>query len=125
MTEQNNLEPRKIIKYKHYFDEFYDNLDKKTQAKIVHVFSIILEEKQVDSKFLKHITSIKGLYEIRIQWQRNIYRIFCCRDKGNLVILFNVFTKKTNKTPKNEIDKAVRLMNEYFKEKENGNKNKK
>jgi len=125
MSKKEEFKTRKIIKYKHYFDEFYNNLDRKTQAKIVHIFSIIIEEKQVDKKFLKHLTGIKDLYEIRVAWQRNIYRIFCCLDKGNLVILFNGFTKKTDKTPQNQIDKAVRLMNEYFKEKENGNKNKK
>jgi phage-related protein len=66
---------------------------------------------------LKSIEGRKGLYEIRIEVGNNIFRIFCCFDKGNLVILFNGFQKKTQKTPAKELDKAEKLMNEYFNEK--------
>ena len=68
-------------------------------------------------KFLKHLTGTNGLYEIRIEYQSNIYRIFCCFDKGKLVVLFNGFQKKSQKTPKNELEKALYLMNEYFQQK--------
>ena len=57
---------------------------------------------------------IPGLFEIRVEDQGNIYRIFCCMDEGNLVILFNGFQKKTQKTPRKEIETAKRIMNEYF-----------
>jgi len=117
MAKKEEFKPRKIIKYKHYFDEFYKPLDDKVKTKIDQIFIIIKEQKQIDPKHLKHIIGVKDLYEIRIRWSNNIYRIFCCLDKGNLVILFNGFTKKTQETPKREIDKAVRLMKEYFKEK--------
>jgi phage-related protein len=65
----------------------------------------------------------KGLFEARIKLGSNIWRVFCFFDKGKLVILLNGFTKKTQKTPQKEIDKAVRLMKEYYEEKnkENGN----
>lgn len=59
----------------------------------------------------------KGLYEARIKLGSDIWRVFCFFDKGKLVILLNGFTKKTQKTPKKEIDKAVRLMKEYYEEK--------
>ena len=64
-----------------------------------------------------------GLYEIRIEHKSNIYRLFCCFDEGKLVVLFNGFQKKTQKTPKNEIEKALSLMEMYFNDKlkENGN----
>lgn len=65
-------------------------------------------------KFLAHMTGTDGLYEIRIEFQNNIYRIFCCFDKGNLVVLFNAFQKKTQKTPKKEIELALKLKVEYF-----------
>ena len=55
-----------------------------------------------------------GLYEIRIEYKSNIYRIFCCFDEGQLIVLFNGFQKKTQKTPQKEIDKALQLMNKYF-----------
>ena len=65
-------------------------------------------------KFLKHLSGTEGLYEIRIEVKSNIYRIFCCFDKGKLVILFNGFQKKSQKTPKAELEKALKLMAEYF-----------
>lgn len=61
------------------------------------------------------MTGTDGIYEIRIEFESNIYRIFCCFDKGNLVVLFNAFQKKTQKTPKKEIDLALKLKDEYFK----------
>jgi phage-related protein len=52
----------------------------------------------------------------------NILRIFCCFDEGNLVVLFNGFQKKTQKTPKKEIEKAARIKAEYFDYKMKGSK---
>jgi phage-related protein len=60
------------------------------------------------------LTGTDGLYEIRIEFESNIYRIFCCFDEGKIVVLFNGFHKKSQKTPKKEIDKAVKLKQEYF-----------
>jgi len=60
------------------------------------------------------MTGYDGLYEIRIEYQSNIYRVFCCFDKGKLIVLLNGFQKKTQKTPRNEIEKAMRIKNEYF-----------
>lgn len=62
------------------------------------------------------MTAYKGLYEIRIDYSSNIYRIFCCFDEGNLIVLFNGFQKKSQKTPQREIDKALKIMAEYFEE---------
>ena len=66
---------------------------------------------------MKHIEGTNGLYEVRVELGSNIYRIFCCFDDGRLVVLFNGFQKKTQKTPKSQIDKAEKLKNEYFNEK--------
>ena len=60
------------------------------------------------------MTGTDGLSEIRVEFEDNIYRIFCCFDKGNLVILFNGFQKKSQKTLKKEIDLALKLKDEYF-----------
>jgi phage-related protein len=57
-----------------------------------------------------------GLYEIRMEYGKNIYRIFCCFDKGNIVVLFNGFQKKSQKTPSSEIEKALKIKKEYFDE---------
>ncbi len=77
---------------------------------------------RIPESYLKKITGAKGLYEARISLASNIWRVFCFFDKGRLVILLNGFTKKSQKTPKREIEKALRLMNDYFNEKKGGNK---
>ena len=69
---------------------------------------------RVPEKFLAPMTGYDGLFEIRIEYQSNIYRVFCCFNKGLLVVLLNGFQKKTQKTPKDEIERAMRLKNEYF-----------
>lgn len=78
------------------------------------MLKIVRTVKAVPAKFLEHLTGTDGLYEIRIEFEGNIFRIFCCFDKGNLVVLFNGFQKKTQKTPKKEIEMALRLKDEYF-----------
>jgi len=61
--------------------------------------------KQVPEKYFKHIEGTKGLYEIRVEADGNIFRIFSFFDKGNLIVLGNAFQKKTQKTPKQELIK--------------------
>jgi len=112
---------RHIIFHKHYFMDFYLEQPEKVQIKIEYVFKIIRTVQNVPKKFLEYMTGSDGLYEIRIEFESNIYRIFCCFDKGNLVVLFNGFHKKTQKTPKNEIDLALKLKEEYFNSKKENN----
>ncbi len=112
---------REIIFYKNYFRDFFDELDEKTKEKVDEVLFMIAILERIPTKFFKNIEGIKGLYEIRIEYKSNIYRIFCCFDKGNIIVLFNAFQKKTQKTPSKEIEKAQRLMLEYFKNTKNGN----
>lgn len=105
---------RKIIFYEHYFTDFYLKQSEKVQEKIEYVFKILRTVPNVPKKFLDHMTGTDGLYEIRIEFESNIYRIFYCFDKGNLVVLFNGFQKKSQKTPKKETDLALKLKDEYF-----------
>jgi phage-related protein len=106
---------RQIIFHSDYFIDFYEGLDIKVKQKIQYVFELIKQVDRVPEKFLAPMIGYDGLYEIRIEFQSNIYRVFCCFDQGRLVVLFNGFQKKTQKTPKNEIDKAMRLKDDYFK----------
>ena len=101
---------RQIIFYEHYFIDFYLEQTEKAQEKIEYVFKILRTVQNVPKKFMNHIAGTNGLYEIRIEFESNIYRIFCCFDKGNLVVLFNGFQK----TPKKEIDLALKLKDKYF-----------
>ena len=93
---------------------FIKSKQKKVKGKIQYVFELIKQVDRVPKKFLNHMTGTKGLYEIRVEYQSNIYRIFCCFDDEQLVVLFNGFNKKTQKTPQKEIEKAERLMKDYF-----------
>ena len=108
---------REIIFFQNYFIDFYIDLDLSVQEKIEYVFKIIRTIDMVPERFIKHIEGTDGLYEIRIKTGSDIYRIFCCFDSGRLVILFNGFQKKSDKTPKKEIEKGLKLKAEYFKQK--------
>jgi phage-related protein len=105
---------RKIIFHGSYFADFYLEQSPKVQEKIEFVLHIIRKVERVSRKFLNQIEGTDGRYEIRVEYSSNIYRIFCCFDKGSVVVLFNGFQKKTQKTPRTEIEKAVRIKNEYF-----------
>lgn len=108
---------RRIFAYANYFKDFKRTLSRETLCKIYQVFLLIMTEEIIPAKYFRAIKGVKGLYKIRIGESGNIYRIFCYFDEGNLIILFNGFQKKTQKTPGKEIEKAVRNMNEYFNEK--------
>ena len=112
---------REIRFYKNYFIDFYISLDSSVQEKIEYVFKVIRTVDRIPEKFLKHLEGTDGLYEIRIKAGSNIYRVFCCFDAGRIVILFNGFQKKSQKTPRKELTKAIKLMDEYFTNK-NGEK---
>jgi phage-related protein len=105
---------RTIVFYENHFIKFYQDQNDKVKGKIQQVLELIKQVDRVPEKFLKHLSGTEGLYEIRVEYQSNIYRIFCCFDEGKLVILFNGFQKKTQKTPKSELDKAIELKKEYF-----------
>ena len=116
---------REIVFYKDYFDDFFETLTDKVKDKIDEVLFMLTILERIPTKFFKSIEGIKGLFEIRVEYESNIYRIFCCFDKGNLVVLFNGFQKKTQKTPPKELNKAEKIMGEYFNEhnrKNHGNK---
>ena len=105
---------RELIFYRHYFHELFDQQTEKIKEKIDYVLFVVTHADRVPEKFLKHMEGQKGLYEIRVEVGNKIFRIFRCFDKGKVVVLSNGFQKKTQKTPKQEIELAIKLMNEYF-----------
>jgi Phage-related protein len=102
---------RKIIAYEDYYEVFFNSLDTKTQEKVLYGLMLLETEDRLPAKFIKYIR--KGLFELRLEYSGNIYRLFFCFDGDCIVILFNGFQKKTRKTPENEIERAIRLKNEY------------
>ena len=110
---------REVIAFRSYFENFLLEQPIKIQNKIFKIIEAIGTLERVPSNYLKHIIGTEGLYEARIQLGSNIWRVFCFFDNDRLVILLNGFQKKTQKTPQNEINKALRLMSEYYEQKEN------
>jgi phage-related protein len=108
---------RTVIFYKDYFLEFFVKQRGKVKDKIIWTFDLIEELERVPETYLKHIEGTDGLFEIRVQLGSDIFRIFCFFDRGQLVVLANGFQKKTQKTPKQEIEKALKIREEYENEK--------
>ncbi len=109
---------REIVFYKDYFEEFYETLSDRVKKKILWTFRLIRELDRIPDSYLKHLEGTDGLYEIRAQQGNNIYRIFCFFDKNNLIIIGNAFQKKSQKTPANEVARALRIKKEYYEETE-------
>jgi len=99
------------------FWEFYKAQRPEVQDKIDWVIGLVRTLRMVPEKFFKHLEGTEGLFEIRIKLGSDIFRILSFFDEGNLIILLNGFQKKTEKTPKNEIEKAERLKKKYYEEK--------
>lgn len=108
---------REVITYKKYFEDFFKVQEPKVQKKIIKILDIVEQIERIPQSYLKSIEGTNGLFEIRIQLGNNIFRIFCFFDGKRLVILLSGFQKKTQKTPKNEINRAIRIMADYYKEK--------
>lgn len=86
---------RQVIAFRTYFEDFLKNQPTKVQDKIFKVIEIIETYERVPTQYLKAIKGSDGLFEARIKLASNIWRLFCFFDKGQLVILLNGFTKKT------------------------------
>jgi len=104
---------RTIVFYKDYFQDFFVKQHEKVRDKIIWTLELIEDIQKIPETYLKHMENIDGLYEIRVQQGSDIFRIFCFFDQGQLVILMNAFQKKSQKTPKKEIDKALKIKEEY------------
>ena len=111
--------------YQDHFENFLRKQTEKVQNKIYKVIEAIETLERVPKTYLQPIKTKKGLFEARIQLGSNIWRVFCFFDEGQLVILLNGFQKKSQKTPPKEIEKASKLMDQYFAEKESVKKKRK
>lgn len=98
--------------------DFYQQQTNEVQRKIEWTLNLLRTIDHVPKKYFDHITGTNGLFEVRVELGGNIYRIFAFFDKGNLVVLGNGFQKKTQKTPRLEINKALKIKEMYEKERE-------
>lgn len=103
---------REILYYKHYFIDFFNSIEAGAQKKVAYVLNMLKTQDRLSENFMKSIR--EGVYELRASHNGNIYRAFFIFDKGNIVMLFNGFHKKTRRTPNSEIEQAIKLKNEYY-----------
>ena len=108
---------RTVVLYKDYFADFLAGQRQKVKDKIVWTLKLIEELPRVPETYLKSLEDADELFEIRIKQGGDIFRIFCFFDEGKLVILMNGFQKKTQKTLKQEIERALKIKKEYYAEK--------
>lgn len=108
---------RTVISYKSHFEDFFIKQNPKVKAKIAWTLKLIEEIQHVPETYLKYIEETDGLYEVRVQQGSDILRVFSFFDEGKLIVLANGFQKKTQKTPKNEIAKALKIKTEYYENK--------
>ena len=106
---------RRIRTYGGYFERFMESLTLKVQEKIKYGLLLLKTQDRLPAKFVKHIK--EGLFELRTEYEGNIYRVFFIFDEGSIVVLFNGFQKKTQKTPQKEIDKALKIKEAYYADK--------
>ncbi len=104
---------REVIVFGDEFWNFYNQQSSKVKDKILWTIRLIKDLERIPENYLKHIQGT-DLYEVRVILGSNIFRIFCFFDKGRLVVLLNGFQKKTQKTPKNEIERALDLKKKYY-----------
>jgi phage-related protein len=105
---------RELFFFKTYFQEFYAAQTPKVKQKILWTLRVVEELDQIPETYFKHLTGTDGFYEIRVQVGSDIFRIFCFFDKGNVVVIGHGFVKKTQKTPKSELERAATIKAEYY-----------
>ena len=91
-------------------------LGEQVQEKIHYELLLLKTQNRISTKFVKAIR--EGLFELRTEYAGNIYRVFFIFDDGQIVVLFNGFQKKTQKTPNSEIEKALKIKEAYYADKQ-------
>jgi len=109
---------REILFWGNDFTAFYNQQELKVRKKIDYVLWLITHTERVPIKFLKYLEDTDNLYEVKISSTFKEIRILCFFDETKVIVLINCFIKKSQKTPKNEIELGEKLRREYFKFKE-------
>ncbi|MBR6086920.1 MAG: type II toxin-antitoxin system RelE/ParE family toxin [Prevotella sp.] len=109
---------RHIKLFGSYYKEFYVAQSQIVRDKINFVLRMVETQRIIPKKFFRFLEGSDGIYEIRVEIESNIYRVFCCMDEGAVVVLFHGIQKKSQKTPLKEIKRAEKIKKEYYKSKE-------
>lgn len=106
---------RKIVTYGGYFERFIQGLTENERQKVNYGLLLLQYQDKVSTRFVKYIRN--GIYELRTLYNGNIFRVFFIFDDGNVVVLFNGFHKKVQKTPESEIELAIKIKESYYADK--------
>lgn len=91
--------------------DFIDNYDRGTRAKVFTVIDYLKDYGfHLETKYLRRMTGTKALWELRIAYASNQYRIFLAKIGEKDIILLHAIIKKTQKTPRKEIDIAEKRL---------------
>lgn len=109
---------REIIFYESDFgdkpvEEFLAKLEPAARAKVVRTLELLRAQLIVPAKFWKKLTG-SILWEVRVEYAGNIYRILATTAKRNRVILLHGFQKKSQKTPRQDMEIAQQRQKRYF-----------
>ena len=109
---------REVIFYKTFsgkcpVEDFLDSLPSKVVQKIVWVLKLLEDLDVVPSHYFCKMIGTDGIWECRIKFESNIYRILAFQD-GKAIVLTHGFVKKTQKTPEQEIQRAEKHKKDYF-----------
>ena len=110
---------RHVFYYKRYFLDFYEKQTQEVRKKFNWTLELISVIDKVPKKYFDHMTGTDGIWEIRVEVGSNIFRAFSFFDEGKLIVIANAFQKKSQKTPKNELELARKIKKQYFDEKRN------
>ena len=111
---------RRIRTYGGYFEAFMETLTVKEQEKVQYGLLLLKTQDRLPQKFVKFIRD--GIYELRTEFGGRIFRVFFIFDEGEIVVLFNGFQKKTQKTPIGEIERAIKIKEAYYADKQSQNR---
>ncbi len=111
---------RDIVYLRNYFLDFYEAQIPAVQKKIDWTLDVIREFRIVPEQYLDSMEGYPGMFNVRVAFGGRIFRAFCLFDEGNLVVLLHGFEKKTQTTPRRELDRALRIQREYYDAKKTG-----
>ena len=97
--------------------DFFNNLKPEVQRKFNWTLKLIGTIDRIPIKYFKYLENTSGIFEVRVEVGTDIYRVFSFFDEGKLIVLVNGFQKKSQKTPKGEIELAEKLKKKYYDEK--------
>ena len=97
-----------------------ETLTVKEQEKVQYGLLLLKTQDRLPQKFVKFIRD--GIYELRTEFGGKIFRVFFIFDEGEIVVLFNGFQKKTQKTPIGEIERAINIKEAYYADKQSQNR---